>query len=290
MSLEDNKRQIFSGIEHLGFDNVKEVNLYKEKEEIKKEIKIDETAKDLSLLYDKELICPVCGHRFKAKCVKINSYRVEGKESDFHILYSRINPYFYDVWICDSCGYAAIKKDFLAIREYQLNKVKENVTKKWRGRTYPKIYDLDIAIERYKLSLFNYMVIESKSSSKAMNCLKLSWMYRLKNDVENENLFLKQALDGLNNAYYNEDFPIYGMDRFTTMYLIGELYRRLENYDDATLWFSNVVTGKGSSPKLKEMTRAQRDLIKKEVEQPQEEEAVNNESKKGGIFKFFLRK
>lgn len=291
---QNSNDDIFSGLEDLGFDNINNVQLYKKEEETKSESattsKIDETSRILSLLYDREVRCPVCGNIFKARSVKTSAPRMLKKDSDFFIRYDNIDPYFYDIWLCNICGYASMKKDFDKIKSFQIDKVQQNISFKWRGRNYPEIYDVNIAIERYKLSLLNYCVIEAKSSSKAMNCLKLAWMHRLNEDFSSELTFLKQALAGFEDAYYNEDFPIYGMDRYTTMYLIGELNRKVENYEQAMIWFSKIITSPSVPQKLKELARDQKDLIK-EADTPSEEltdvTQIKNDEKKGIFSRFF---
>lgn len=253
---------IFSDLQSLGFDNLNNMNIYKKNdnnsivEDKKKEVN------KLSHLYEKEVTCPVCNNVFKAKAVKSSSYRLASKDSDLFMRFALINPYFYDVWICDNCGYAALKNDFGRLSDFQINAIITQVKAKWKGRKYPEEYNEDIAIERYKLALLNYIVIGAKSSKKAMTCLKIAWMYRLKTDIENESIFLSESLKGFEDAYLNEDLPIYGMDKFTLTYLIGELNRRLSQDEKALKWFSEVITSKGVSVKLKDLARGQRDLIK----------------------------
>jgi len=261
-------KNLFSGLEDLGFEDINKIDIYKkeEKNEVNSkatsaENQLSEEEKQRSLLYDKEVTCPVCQNVFKARAVKTSAYRVKKKDSDFHIVYDVINPYFYDVWLCNVCGYAAMKSDFEKIRNFEVEAVQKKITPKWRGRRYPEVFDLDVAIERYKLSLLNYVLMETKASKKAMNCMKIAWMYRLKDDEVNEQIFLKQALEGFNEAYFNENFPIYGMDNHTVMYLLGELNRRINNTDEAMKWFSQVITTHGVAPKLKELARDQKDLI-----------------------------
>ncbi|NFA60658.1 DUF2225 domain-containing protein [Clostridium sporogenes] len=258
-----------------------------------------EWLKERSLLYDKEVTCPVCGNTFKAKSIKTSSYRVIKKDSDLFIRYSIINPYFYDVWVCNECGYAAMKRDFNKIKSFQINSVKEGITPDWVPREYPEIYNIDIAIERFKLSLLNYVVIESASSKKAFNCLKLAWMYRLKNSYDKENLFLNQALESLKEAYSSEDFPIYGMDNYTTMYLIAELMRKTGSTEEALRWFSNVITCPGISSRLKNLARDQKDLIKEEMNEidpnaindaSMEIDEIDNTKSKGGFLSKFINK
>ena len=230
-----------------------------------KEEKKETTEK--SLLYSKKVTCPVCDHIFKTNTVKSSAYRMIKKDSDFFIRYSLINPYFYDVWVCNSCGYAAMKADFNTLQSIEIKKVQTSISPKWHERTYPEIYDVHIAIERYKLSLLNYIVINAKSSKKAINCIKLSWMYRLIDTQDAKKMelkFLKQGLEELSDAYYSEAFPICGMDKYSVMYLIGELNRRTGHAEDSLIWFSNVITTPNVKQNLKELARDMKDLIKEE--------------------------
>ncbi|MCY6369567.1 DUF2225 domain-containing protein [Clostridium ganghwense] len=290
-------KDIFSGLDQLGFDNINSIDLYSKDEEqdnnpsFKKEQTEQEKLKNY--LYDKKVTCPVCGSKFTVKAVKTSSYKMKKKDSDLFIRYEIINPYFYDVWLCNTCGYAAMKADFEKIRNFQIDLVKQKIAPKWKGREYTSPYDVNIAIERYKLSLLNYYYTDSKASRKAFNCLKLAWMYRLTEDLDAEKDFLKQALKGFNDAYFNEDFPIYGMNKFTVMYLIGELSRRTDNIDEAMVWFSKVITTPGINQRLKELARDQKDLIKeaKSGHKTEEKPIDNSSSKqKKGFFSSLFNK
>ncbi|QGU96088.1 DUF2225 domain-containing protein [Clostridium bovifaecis] len=282
---------ILSGLDELGFSDINHVELYtknSENENKDKELAEQNIQKEMSYLYDKKIICPVCGANFTVKAIKTSSYKMKSKDSDFFIKYELINPYFYDVWICNDCGYSAMKADFEKIKSFQKELVKTNITSKWKGRSYSVPYDINTAIERYKLSLLNYFYIEAKSSKKAMNCLKLAWLFRMLEDTKSEQDYLIQALKGFDEAYFNEDFPIYGMNKFTVMYLIGELHRRLGNTEDALLWFGNVITSSNSPKKIKDMAREQKDLIKKPNILEEEDSSQSNSSKKKGFFSSFF--
>lgn len=214
-------------------------------------------------LYDKTVECPVCQSKFKTPAVKTSAQRILKRETDFQIYYKSVNPYFYDVWICNSCGYAALKIDFHNIKSYEKEVILKNITPRWRERDYGKIYNETIAIERYKLALLNAMVIESKNSNKAMILLKIAWMHRLLGKTQEEKNYLKDALSAFLKAYEVEESNFYGMDRYTVMYLIGELYRRTDNNMEALKWFGEVITSILAPQKIKEMARNQKDLIKK---------------------------
>lgn len=302
--MDDN---IFSGLEDLGFDNADKIDIFSKEEEKAKDEKEEKAEskedKVRAALYDKEINCPVCGNVFKIKAVKASHFRILKKDSDFFIHYAEVNPYLYDVWLCPICGYADMKADFPKIKEFQKDLIRINISQKWKGKKYPEMYDGNIAIERYKLALLNSTIYKADSSKKAMNCLKIAWMYRLIKDSSNEILFLKQAVAGFNDAFLNERFPIYGMDEGTMMYLIGEMYRRIGDNGNAMSWFSRLITTPGTDQKIKDKARDQKDLIKdgplntddddSDDDSEDESEATSiqiedkPEKQKKGFFKFF---
>ncbi|NLK95046.1 MAG: DUF2225 domain-containing protein [Clostridiales bacterium] len=220
---------------------------------------INDISKDI---YDKTVTCPVCGNVFKTKVVKVNSPRINSKDSDFFIRYTGINPYLYEIWTCNECGYSALKSDFPKIKSFQKDLVKNVITPKWKPRIYPEIMTVDIAIEKYKLALLNAVTYEGKKSSIGMLLLKIAWMYRLKEDTKNENNYLDEALKTLSEAYSVENFPICGLSRDAFTYLLGDLNRRLGNNSDALRWYSQVITTVGATPRIKDLARNGRDLIK----------------------------
>lgn len=262
-------RDIFSGLEEFGFKDLKSINIYEDRVEKDKKEKEEQLEKQVvneeMYLYDKNVTCPVCKNEFFARAVRTNGYKMKSRESDFYIKYDLINPYFYDVLLCDLCGYAAMKSDFDKLRKNQIQLIQKNISAKWNSRKYPSVYNVDIAIQRYKLALLNYTVIGSKASKKAMNCLKIAWMYRIAEDISNERLFIEQALIGFKDTYFNEDLPVYGMNKFTIMYLIGELNRRLDNNKEALRYFGEVLISTGADRKIKDLSRDQKDLIKESL-------------------------
>jgi uncharacterized protein (DUF2225 family) len=299
--------ELFSGLADLGFNNIEEIDLFKKAEDeveaIDTEIISDED-RERSLLYDREIVCPVCQRKFPIKTIKKSSNKAIKRESDFYVHYNLINPYFYEVLLCNHCGYAALSTDFPKIRPGQADLVRKKVTPKWQNKSYPDIYDVNIAIERYKLALLNYFYTEDVASKKAMTCLKIAWMYRLLKDKQNEQTFLKQAIEGFEHAYTEEKFPFYEMNEFMVQYLIGEMHRRTGNDDKALSWFGKVITSFNAKQNIKDKARDQRDLIletRKQAEHAQGMEAANvagdaasitdtEAGKKSGFFSKFFGK
>lgn len=135
------------------------------------------------------MTCPVCENEFKSKAIKNGKTRRIGTDTDLMPIYEGPNPLFYDVHICPKCGYSALNQYFEKIKAEQINLIKSTITPRFKAREYPEVYDANIAIERYKLTLLNAVVKKAKSSEKAFICLKIAWMYRLTDNKEEEKNF-----------------------------------------------------------------------------------------------------
>ena len=262
--------KIFASLKPLGFNNVDNIDIYKTKEDTVDPIK-NNIAKEIdinSLLYDKTVICPVCNNSFNMKVVKTYAPRISSKDSDFLIRYQNINPLLYEVWVCPFCGYAALKSKFPKLKSYEKNLIILKICNQWKGKKYPPIITEELAIERYKIALLNAIVTESRDSTKAYICLKIAWIYRLLQKTEEEQEFLVKALEGFLLAYENEITPFYGLDTYSLMYLIGELYRRTKDYDNAIIWYSRVITNRNANYRIKDKARDMKAIAKeaKDVE------------------------
>lgn len=213
-------------------------------------------------IYDKKVACPVCGSETKIKAPKKGSYRMLKKDSDLMQNYEGVNPLFYGIEFCNECGYASLYEYFDTIKEHQKDLIRNNISLKWTKNMYPDEYTVDVAIKQHKLALLNAVVKESLPSEKALICLRLSWFYRIKKDDENERRFQEQGIAAFEQAYMLENLPVGGLDNWTLLYLIGELYRRTGNNEKASSYFSQVITSIAAPSKLKEMVRDARDLMK----------------------------
>lgn len=85
----------------------------------------------LDNLFDKYIICFVCNLIFIIKIVKFKLLRIIFKDFDFFIWYKVINFYFYDVCICNFCGYVVMRLDFEKIKLYRKELVFSNIILKW---------------------------------------------------------------------------------------------------------------------------------------------------------------
>lgn len=268
--------EIFDDLSGLGLSSVENIEIYKKKAEQAK-IAVKATGKTIKdIVYDRTISCPVCTCDIKFKSVKSRQLKLEKIDLDLRPIYDLLDPALYDVIACNTCGYAALKKVFHKITPLKQKLFKERVAKQFIGKPYPESYTYDIAIERYKLALYDAIIIDTKDSEKAYICLKISWLYRgFYESVENlpddgdrialyktsELAFMKHAVDGFKIAYEKENFPVLDLDEITIVFLIGELSRRLGEFDEANKWLSQVILSNVANSRLKDRARNSRDLI-----------------------------
>lgn len=263
MSDKNFQDNLFDNLKELGFDNLEKISLYVSRESAaQNNIKLVKNSSPADFLYDRKVVCPVCNKDIKIRAVKTSGIRVVSRDTDFMTVYGEPNPLFYDAWMCVLCGYTALSSRFNAITSKQISQVKQGITSRWKfNKTYPQVYTVANAIEMHQMALLNAVTIQARDSEKAMLCLKLSWLYRMKNDEQNEKKFQYHAQLGFTKALEYERFPIFGMDENSLEYLIGELHRRLGDNSNALLWFSKVLASREAKSKIKDMARNQKDVI-----------------------------
>ena len=207
--------------------------------------------------------CPVCSCDFESSYVRSSKTRLKRLDTDLKPIYEPVDPLYYDATVCPECGYAALGATFSSLLDKQADEIKKRITPNYKPKEYSLIHTASDAIERYQLALLNSVIKKGKDSEKAFICLKTAWIYRDENNTEKETLFLQSAVSGFVSAYENEEFPICGMDNPTLTYLIGELYRRLGNYEKAIYFISRVIGMHGANQRILDRAQDARELIKK---------------------------
>lgn len=279
-----------NGLENYGLDGLDMSNLFDDEPKLKKvKVEAHKVAKPVELteedyLFDKTVECVVCGKQFKTKAVKASKAKRIGADEDLRPKYKDIDTLKYDVCSCPYCGYTAMTKYFAGISTAQIKLVKEAVCSKFRPTIVelPKKIDYDLAIERYKLALYNTVVKRGKVSERAYCCLKLSWLFRGKveemlsegfstNDQliihakqEEKNLY-NQAYEGLLKAVASESFPMCGMDSYTMDYLLAQMSFSLGKYDVSSKLVGRLLTSnanKNIKDKALELKQKIIDMIK----------------------------
>lgn len=194
-----------------------------------------------NVLYNKKIICPVCSESIEITKVKSKAFKVVSRDSDFYVHYEDINPIFYDIWVCEFCGYAASADRFEEIGYKSAKLIKENIAPKWKRRSFTGERDVDKAIEAFMLALYNAHLIKAKAFETAKICMRIAWLYRIQSNPR-EKEFLAYALKNYNDVFENERLPVGKFDESMCMYMIAELNRRTDNYEEAIKWFSRIIS------------------------------------------------
>jgi uncharacterized protein (DUF2225 family) len=227
-------------------------------------------------LYVVKIKCAVCGKEIDVVKVKSKACRIKSRDSDFCVYYETINPLFYDIWICDFCGYAKQKDKFDDISEGDRSLLNKYLVPKWVEQNFNTERDVSLAIKTYKLALANLQVINAEPIEFAKICLRTGWLYRIKKDTENERKFLEYSLKAYKDAFNKADFPIGKLTEGLCMYIIAEISRRVDKMDESLKWFGRSLSHKDirNDSKLLDLVQEQSFIAKKRAKELKKMETV----------------
>ncbi|MDR0272150.1 MAG: DUF2225 domain-containing protein [Clostridiales bacterium] len=207
-------------------------------------------------VYEKKFRCPVCEQTFTCDVVKESKIKVQSIEFDLRPICVPVDPLYYGIVVCNTCGYSAVNRVFDKIMKKQAEKIIGEIAPNFVYRSYPKEPEIDMVIDRYKLALLNAVVKQAKDGEKAYICMKLTWLYRIKgNEHENELKFAKLTVSGFNNALAKEYCPILGLEEGTILCLLGAFQMTLGDNASALKILSSVITSNRVSHRLKDRAR-----------------------------------
>jgi len=193
-------------------------------------------------LWDKKYKCPICGSTVTSKRVFSEKVRIKRYESDLKPIYEGINPLLYSVVVCDSCRYSALESDFETpispILLQDVRKVQDEI-RNTESLNFSKERDHKTAIVAYALAVLFYEA-KKQTCKVAEMYLRMGWLYRELDDEENENKALAKALSNFETCYLNT--YIESDKEPMILFYLAELSRRFQKRDDATKWFSTLVS------------------------------------------------
>ena len=192
-------------------------------------------------LYSIEKECAVCGEKFMVTCVRSRLSLIR-QDADLCAYYKGVNPYYYTVWVCPHCGYAARDTDFAGILPAMVTKMKTFLAERDVRVNLCGDRTREQAIVSYQLAIFFSGMISAPASKLAGLYLRLGWLYREGKMVDEENKILVKACEQYEQALSTERMPIGNMSELAVMYLIGELLRRAGQNEKAMLYLSRVVS------------------------------------------------
>lgn len=192
-------------------------------------------------LYQIKVTCGCCDSVFHTSRVRPSFKKPFKTDTDFCAYYKTVNPDYYVVRVCPTCGFASTDNFSERLTDRQKKAYREKIGNQWHGQDYCGERVAVEAMNTYKLALLSAQAIEEKDRVIASLLHHIAWLYRYEGELEQEKRFIKFALDAYVRMFETE------RDSFSNarmMYLIGELNRRLGEYTEAARWFGRVIQDK----------------------------------------------
>ena len=201
-----------------------------------------------NLLYGKTIKCINCGHAFASMRMRSGSVRMQTMDTDFCPHYLNENPIYYDVNVCPNCG-LAFTDSFSPI----VPVLREKLNKEYLERI--KVPQLcgertwEDALRSYELAFLSSRILGEKLLIQANLALRIAWMYRYQDKTAEEQRFLEYAVSLYVQMYESQEYDEEVMSDAKLMYIIGELYGRLKQWEKTRIWFSHLFMDKSADPK-----------------------------------------
>ncbi|NTU20517.1 DUF2225 domain-containing protein [Brevibacillus sp. HB1.2] len=200
---------------------------------------------NVSALYDKTINCRHCKASFSTKRIRSGTLTMVNRDSDFYTTFKEqsLNPIIYTVNVCPECGFAFTDQFRDKLAPWQKQIVDEQISSKWKPKDFGKVRHIPESIVSYKLAIYAAELTDQPHSVKAGLYLRLAWLYRFQTNVSEEMRFIDMAVEEYEQSYIHSDYTRGDkeMTEVRLLYLIGELYRRLEKFDLAIKYFGKAL-------------------------------------------------
>ncbi len=193
---------------------------------------------EIDPLFQVTTACVCCENTFETSRVRPSFKQTIRRDTDFCAYYKNENPDFYVVRVCPRCGFAFTENSAAKLSPEQRKRFEEKVGAASKKKDYGRKRTLEDAMETYKLALICAQVIQDKERIIASLLHHIAWLYRYAENEEQERRFVGFARDSYIRVYETEAA---GPSDARLMYLIGELCRRIGDFNEAVRWFSRVI-------------------------------------------------
>ncbi|MED4585173.1 DUF2225 domain-containing protein [Brevibacillus choshinensis] len=234
----------------------------------------------VSALYDKSCVCRHCQVAFTTKRVRSGSLTMVHRDTDFftHFKEQLLNPIVYTVSVCPACGFAFSDQFKEKLAPWEKQVVDEQITAKWTPKDFGGIRQVPEAIVSYKLAIYAAEMTDQPHSVKAGLYLRLAWLYRSQEKLSEELRFVGMAVDEYEQSYIHSDYARGDkeMSEVRLLYLIGELYRRLQKFDLAIKYFGKALAFRNTAIEsgIIRMAQDQWQLAREEHKEKQNEQKI----------------
>jgi len=194
-------------------------------------------------LFTRTIKCPACTNSFSTTNVRISYPKTHEISTDFCVTYQdeENSPYLYYVNACEKCGYAFTKNSLPLTRD-SIKVIQQKISNNWTPHSFGNKRSLEDAVNVYKLAIYTSIIKNEKCYLLAGLLLRLGWLYRKMNNIEPEERFIRKAYETYQKSYDLADYIGSEMSEIRILYLIGELARRLNEFESAIFYFSKVIS------------------------------------------------
>jgi uncharacterized protein (DUF2225 family) len=179
-----------------------------------------------------KLDCPCCGRRFESD--GLASMNQSGTATDFRPVTIGSSPLPFYIHACSKCGYAGFERDFETIR------ISDHVKRMIEERLTPSVDDEGpFAGRRYEHAAWIKTWQGEPKSQIAHLYHMAAWCCVDDDRPREEEYYRRRAVENYEAAM--GEGSISGDQIPEITYLIGELYRRIGEGENASRWFDRVA-------------------------------------------------
>lgn len=230
------------------------------------------------MLFDKNVVCPVCSRDFTLYQLRTSRFKLVKIERDMRQIFDGIDEIWYNVWTCPHCKYSNFHYDFPRMKAINKEKLQEEMPAKLldfhlpetQKTTYNEVFD------SYYLAMACKEIVGATAYEMGRLWLHLAWMYK---DVEDEEMF-KMAYDKAREFYakgwFTERVELTPEGEQKLALLIAEMHQYAGMMEDARKFIFEAVNIKKGTKALTELAR-DRLMEVKEIIAQAKREAVSEE-------------
>lgn len=202
----------------------------------------------MDIFWKKSVECPICKNNFKALNIRSKHIKLKSRDTDLMGAYEGINPNWYDIWVCPKCFYAAFRNDYFKLILKETASFKETKEERGalvKGANFNRERNTYLALLSYQLGACCYSQRKNCSDKVASLFMRAAWLARENKSWSLEKDFLEKSVRNYKKSYEEETESSLG--QIMVVYLIGEIERRLGNYEESLKYLSRVFDDRDGS-------------------------------------------
>src|ERR1700730_8397982 len=152
---------------------------------------------ELEPIYDKKYDCLYCKNTFVSKKVRSRFSKAASFDTDFCPVYkeNENNPLYYHIQVCPKCGFSFSEDFSKYFPPGTLEEIEKKVASRWVPHDFSAERTIHQAIQTYKLAVYCGTLKKEKHIALAGLYIRIAWLHRLTNDHDQEQRFLKLAVE-----------------------------------------------------------------------------------------------